>query len=228
MRGVLKLLGASLLCIPLVSWGIEGVGLDRTRVLIENSENEAQLGVLNSLSTPVLVYTSFLDVNGNPVNTFTAVPPIYRMEAKKNNRIRIVRVADLPGDRESVYWVNVVTVPGGEFKSNQLKILQGQRIKIFYRPKSINASCHSAAEALRWTIRNNVLKVENPSPVSVSMTQMKIDGSTFKAKMLLPYQHHEWDITGIKPKASEFKFYHVNEHGALQIKSVQWSEVLKR
>ncbi|HBA9587406.1 TPA: fimbria/pilus periplasmic chaperone [Escherichia coli] len=74
---------------------------------------------------------------------FFITPPIIRLNEKENIQLRINKLSDiesLPTDRESVFSINVMGIPT-EDKSNsggRIKIAINTKIKLFYRPESIN------------------------------------------------------------------------------------------
>jgi len=43
---------------------------------------------------------------------FLITPPLFRLDAKEDNVLRVVRTGgNLPGDRESLYWLNIKPFP---------------------------------------------------------------------------------------------------------------------
>ena len=56
---------------------------------------------------------------------FIITPPLFRLDGHQENMLRIVRVGDdLPKDKESLYWMNIKSIPSTEHtgKSNTLQI----------------------------------------------------------------------------------------------------------
>ena len=55
------------------------------------------------------------DVHSTPESVdapFLITPPLFRMDAQKEQSLRIVYTHDqLPADRESLFWLNVLEVP---------------------------------------------------------------------------------------------------------------------
>ena len=165
---------------------IQGIQLDRTRVVIQDGQTESLVGVGSTLSVPSLVKTSFEALDGTPTDNFIAVPPLYRLESNQANRIRILTVKALPTDRESVFYVKVVAYPGEKESGNSLRYGIGQRIKLFYRPKGIDYDCKAAVEHLNWRFDRQTLTVNNPTKLSVSMTELQVGNQKIEATMVLP------------------------------------------
>ncbi|MFV9997973.1 MAG: molecular chaperone [Arsenophonus endosymbiont of Dermacentor nuttalli] len=53
--------------------------------------------------------------------------------------MRIINTtSDLPNDRETIYWLNVKSIPTlKKNEENHLNIILKSRLKLFYRPKEI-------------------------------------------------------------------------------------------
>ena len=199
--------------IPLVAHS-SGVQLDRTRVVMGEEKNEAFVEVANFLSTPALVRTTFEDLDGKAVESFMAIPPLYRLDSNKSNRIRIVNVDKLTDKHESVFYVRIVAYPGGEAVENSLRFGIGQRIKLFYRPKQIDYDSQEVAERLRWSYQKGFLKVENPTALSISMTKIQVGEETMKAKMLLPHQSATYQLQQKPLPSHKVLVTYVDEFGS--------------
>lgn len=66
---------------------------------------------------------------------FVITPPLFRLDAKQNNILRVVRAGGaLPGDKESLFWLNVKAIPSAEKKENTLQIAIKTRIKLIFSP----------------------------------------------------------------------------------------------
>ena len=193
-----------------------GVSLESTRVVFREGANEATLGVSNSLSEPVLVHSSFEHVSGEKSNAFMAIPPLFKLDADRTSRMRIVKVAELPQDRESVFFIHVVSIPSGNKKLN---IGLGQRIKVFYRPKGLVGDCEYAAQNLSWSFTDGKLIAHNPTQLSVSMIDIDVQGTTFKTSMLLSGDRVEFPIK--RNRLQRFSFRYIDEYGALRTQEVQ-------
>lgn len=68
------------------------------------------------------------------------VPPIQRTEAGANSQVKIQglpELAQLPQDRESLFYFNLREIPPRSDKPNTLQIALQTRVKLFYRPAAI-------------------------------------------------------------------------------------------
>lgn len=69
---------------------------------------------------------------------FTITPPLFRLNAEKTNALRIFLTENkLPNDRESLFWLNIKTIPATERTENSLQIAFKTQMKLIYRPKAL-------------------------------------------------------------------------------------------
>ncbi|NWE37301.1 fimbrial biogenesis chaperone, partial [Pseudomonas gingeri] len=86
---------------------------------------------------------------------FLLTPPIFRLDEKKGQTIRIIFTgANLPSDRESIFWFNALEIPAlPEDKSkNYLQIALRNRLKLFYRPSNLLISLEQAVKKVIWSL----------------------------------------------------------------------------
>lgn len=197
-----------------------GVRLDRTRVVFQDGAREAFVGLTNSLSVPVLVRTTFHDLNEKPIDSFMAIPPVYRLDSGKANRIRLVNVAELPQDKESVFYVTVSCFPAAQAQENSIRYALGQRIKLFYRPASVKHDCSYVANQLKWSQEGGYLHVLNPTKVSISMTEVNLGDVKKTVSMLLPGEKSKYKLDKPLKRNQVFSFKYIDEYGGVRTQSV--------
>ena len=119
--------------------------------------------------------------------------------------------AQLPTDRESVFWLNVLDVPPSPDNAdsgdqNYLQVAFRSRLKLFYRPQGLKGVANDAP-ALRWTRTGDRLRVENPSPFHVTLAEVHaVTGSSEKTvedkgAMVAPKQSLVHRTGGLRPGA---------------------------
>ncbi len=158
-----------------------GVVLGSTRVVYDANNKEASITVNNRSADQYFLVQSWVDdKSGNKKVPFAITPPLFRLNANKENMLRIIKTADtLPADRESIYWVNVKAIPPapeGEAAQNVLQLAIKTRVKLFYRPKGLPGKAVDAPAALQWAHQGNTLVVTNPTPYSVTLNAVQIAG----------------------------------------------------
>ncbi|MGP4131767.1 fimbria/pilus periplasmic chaperone [Pantoea tagorei] len=111
-----------------------------TRVVYPAAEKEITVRLDNRGDQPALVQAWIDDGDPNqPVDKinvpFVMLPPVFRMEANKGQTLRIVYTgSDLPVDKESIFWLNVLDIPPKDksrINKNQLQMAIRSRIKLF-------------------------------------------------------------------------------------------------
>lgn len=168
------------------------VVLDGTRVIYPSDRRDVTVRLKNMGDVPGLVQ-SWIDTGdpGQKPETldvpFSITPSMFRMEPGRSQVLRLVYLGgQLPGDRESVFWLNVLEVPPKPADASQTNYLQfavKTRIKIFYRPVQLREAPEDAVKALRWERvsaegERLTVKVINPTPFHVSFGRLAAVGGS--------------------------------------------------
>jgi len=163
--------------------------LDRSRVVLSAGETEATVRVRNEEDGPVLVQAWINDLDGDALpeqasSPFLVTPPLRRLDPDQSLslRIRLLAMSTLPGDRESMYWLNVVDLPGEVAHAPQdptVSIIVRSRIKLIYRPAALAAPLPKDAKALRWRLAEHageaVVVITNPGPNYLNVSRAVAD-----------------------------------------------------
>lgn len=160
-----------------------------------------------------------LDRTGDQKDTqFVITPPLFSMQGKKENTLRIINATNhqLPGDRESLFWVNVKAIPAMEKdqkNENTLQLAIISRIKMFYRPTNLAMAPEEAPAMLRFRRSGSNLTLINPTPYFITVTNMKAGNSNLPNTMVPPKGEVSVDI----PHAAtgDISFQTINDYGAL-------------
>lgn len=179
-----------------------GVVLNTTRVIYPAKDKEVSLGVLNSGRGEILLQ-SWLESGDEAAQPsslpFMVTPPLVRMAGDGRQLLRVIYAgAEMPQDRESVFWLNVQEIPQ-QASENTLQVAIRQRIKVFFRPQGLAGDPFKAAEGLQWRVVNSVLHVENPGPYHVSMVGIGVNQGAHEllkkdSQMLAPRQRLQWPL----------------------------------
>jgi len=165
-----------------------------TRVVYEDAQGEANVRVRYSVGeTPVLMQ-AWLD-DGDPESQpgtqdvpFIMNPAVARMTPRAEQIIRILRVGDLPSERETLFFFNVLEVlPDADSHSDAdesfVHLNMQARLKFFYRPKGLQPAPQRAVESLRFSAEppgadgSLRLRVENPTPYYFTLGQLTLHAS---------------------------------------------------
>jgi len=155
-----------------------GISVGATRVIYDARSKEASMTVLNNYSTAYLIQSWVEDEKGGKSDSFIVTPPLFRLDGKKENMLRIVRVKEeMPGDRESVYWLSIKAIPPApESDKNTLQLAIKTRMKLFYRPEGIPGKPEDAYSKLIWKLNGDQLQVINDSAYAVVISRVTVDG----------------------------------------------------
>nr|HCZ4556193.1 fimbria/pilus outer membrane usher protein [Escherichia coli] len=132
------------------------VALGATRVIYPANQKQVLLPVTNNDPASVYLIQSWIENAGDQKDTqFVITPPLFSMQGKKENTLRIINATNhqLPGDRESLFWVNVKAIPAMEKdqkNENTLQLAIISRIKMFYRPTNLAMAPEEAPAMLRF------------------------------------------------------------------------------
>ncbi len=150
-------------------------------------------------------------------------PPLFRIEPESANAVRIVLTDPrLPTDKESVYWLNVKSIPPSDKNStNSLTISINNKIKLIYRPITLPSSdAFNAYEKLSFEKTGNTLKAKNPTPYYVSFGELKVGNKEIENPgMVPPMGEASWSISGMQ--ANQVTWSAVNDHGTITQAKIQ-------
>ncbi len=176
-----------------VSAAQAGVVVGGTRVIYPSHEKEVTVSLFNQGTLPVLVQT-WIDT-GDASATPDAIkvpfligPPIFRMEPASGQAVRLTYTGDpLPDNQETMYWFNVLEVPPKAVNAegaNHVQFAARTRIKLIFRPASLQGSAADAFKQLHWRLgteadgKSPALEVTNPTPYYVNFADvgLNVDG----------------------------------------------------
>lgn len=158
-----------------------GVIVGGTRIIYDSDKREASIPVKNPEKTAPFLMQSWIDnidENDKEKVPFIITPPLFRLDAGKENILRIVRVGgDLPEDRESVYWANIKSIPASDKEDkNKLLISVKTKIKLIYRPSALKNEAAAAYKKLSFKLADGGVTITNPTPYYISFNMLKVSG----------------------------------------------------
>lgn len=165
-----------------------GVNVGTTRVVYQGKDKEANLSLANTDDdSPYLVqsWVSAYDNRDTSADEFIITPPLFRLDAKSQNLLRIIatNVQQLPGDRESLFFINVKAIPAvspEQHSQNVLQIALKTTIKLFYRPEHLKGSLKEAVDQLQWRVDDGKLSVRNRSGFNVVVSEVLVNDAVNK------------------------------------------------
>ncbi|MEO3990139.1 fimbria/pilus periplasmic chaperone [Pseudocitrobacter cyperus] len=193
-----------------------GVALGATRVIYPQGDKQTSLPVSNSSASNVFLIQSWVaNADGSRSGDFIITPPLFVLSPQKENVLRIMYVGPtLPGDRESVFFLNSKAIPSVDkrkLQGNTLQIATQSVIKLFVRPKNLPTPSTAAPASLRCDRQAGKITVNNPSPYYVSLVELRVGSSKLANTMVAPMASLTLNTAG---KSGKFTFQTVNDFGA--------------
>lgn len=239
MKNLLQLFGTAALIFGLSAFPVRAnVIINGTRVVFPAQQRDVTVRLDNKGSRPSLIQ-AWID-SGNPHSTpntakapFLITPPIFRIDAHKAQSLRIIFThADLPTDRESLFWLNVLEIPPKPTKrdlqgsKNYLQLAIRSRLKLFYRPAGLKGDPLKAPAKVSWHVARHqdgwTLRADNPTPyhVTLSRVQLSVGGTTYTADsgMIDPRSSltlHVKDLKRAPPTGTPVRYDAINDFGAI-------------
>lgn len=196
-----------------------GITIGGTRVVYPENKKESSIGITNPDNLDYLVQ-SWVETEDKTREKapFLITPPLFRLDAKQNNVLRIIRTGgSLPADRESLFWLNIKSIPSSSRNdnSNTLQIAIKTRIKLLYRPSDITGKPEDVASKLTWHKQGNQLVVDNPTPFYMNFQEITLDGKKIdKVTYASPKGETHFAIPGnISAHAVSWKI--INDYGGI-------------
>ena len=183
-----------------------GVVTGGTRLIYPGGKKESSLSVTNNDATPYLIQ-SWVESNKGAA-PFLLTPPLFRLEGEQQTRLRVIYSGGLPENKESMFWMNIKAILSSQAKAgaNTLQIAIKTRIKLIYRPKSVEGTPEMVTEQLRWTRSGNTLQVMNPTAFYMNFAEVKVGGAEVKeANWVGPGETARFQLPGVSAGALQWK-----------------------
>ena len=219
MQNLLRMGIAAIFCISSAVSAEGGISLGATRVIYPAEAKQTSLAVNNSDNKSRFLINSWVeDEQGQKIKTFAVTPPLFVSEPNSENTLRIIYVGPpLPGDRESLFWLNVKAIPSVEKESlagkNVLHLAILSRIKLFVRPSTLTDPVQEAPEALSFALEGNTLKITNASSYYLSLVNMHINQRKVNNVMVAPKKSTQVALPS--DARGDLTFQTVNDYGAV-------------
>lgn len=185
-----KLTGIAVLISALVSGLAQAnVTVGATRLVYDGGKKEASLSVTNSGTSPYLIQ-SWVDPENAPGKApFIITPPLFRLDGGQNNLLRVVRTGgNIPENRETLFWINVKSIPSTSEKTTQntLQLAVNTKLKLIYRPSSLKGIPEEVAQTLKWKRTGNQIEVFNPTLFYMNFSKVQVNGKDVRATYVAP------------------------------------------
>lgn len=209
-----------ILTIALLNTAFAQLTLDRTRVILDRAQSNSQSVVVKNTNknAPYLAQSWIEDEQGNKIETpLVALPILQRINPGQEKQVKISLIGqnNLPEDRESMLFFNVLGVPPKTTDTeNQINIVIQSKVKLFYRPKNLKQYKDSGwLKELEVTKSGNNYTLYNPTAyhIVISGASKGAKGKIINLDMVIrPFDKGNIiNILGNEPT-----FYFINDYGS--------------
>ncbi|QCT19730.1 molecular chaperone [Jejubacter calystegiae] len=211
------------------SWA--NIVINGTRVIYPEKSKEVIVQLVNNGDDPSLVqsWIDDGDINSTPETArvpFLLSPPVVKVSGHNGQQLRIKKLpALLPGDRESVFYLNVLDippVPENLKNQNTVQLAIKSRIKLFYRPLSLRGSLDDALTKMEIQAESREIRLVNNSPFHITVANIAISGKELllnDAVMVNPFSQASASAKRPIAKGQTIQVKYVDDLGAYKSKS---------
>lgn len=198
-----------------------------TRIIYPSDAKSVNVQLQNSGTSPSLIqaWVDEGDPNVAPNKTkapFVITPPMVRVEGKAGQILRLMFTGkNLPQDRESVFYFNLLDVPpkpkADDVKGkNYLQFAVRNRLKLFYRPTTIQMPISEAYKKVEWRIlKGERVEINNPTPYFITYNQARVGNrASADIPMISPFGKTTVVIPGVKA-GNKVVWQVVTDHGGI-------------
>lgn len=169
-----------------------GIQVERTRIIYDASKKEAALTLTNTEKELPWLIQSWTDTgDGKTRGPFIVTPPLFRLDPQKEQNLRITWSGKaLPTDRESLFYMNVRTIPAiatDDSTKNVLRLIYKTRLKLFWRPVGLKDAPVEACKHLQFSQRNGQISITNSGEYYSVFDTLRVNGKSVTAvEMVAP------------------------------------------
>ncbi len=197
------------------------VSLDRTRIIYNGDEKSVSLNIANeNEQLPYLAQSWLENAQHEKLTTGPLVitPPVQRLDAGAKSQLRLMATAgtaQLPQDRETLFYFNLREIPPRSDKANVLQIALQTQVKLFYRPQAIRAEPNKMwQDRLVLHPEPGGYRITNPTPYYITIigfgtTRKDAEEGRFEAVMVAPKS--EQNVKAPQTKTPWLTF--INDYG---------------
>lgn len=186
-----------------------GISLGNTRVIYNEKDGGASVRVINSSNSPFLIQSWADSYKGQggweksaPLvqGTFIVTPPLFRLDRGENSVLVRRAGGELPADRESVFSLNVKSIPQTakpDPKTNYIQFAFVNSIKLFWRPAGLAGNPSDAYKQLIFKRQGDRIEAVNPTAYHVTVKSLKLGGAEVKDpddRMVPPKGTQSWPL----------------------------------
>ncbi|BBG60857.1 MULTISPECIES: fimbrial biogenesis chaperone [Providencia] len=202
----------------IINTAYAGVIIGGTRVIYPEGSKDVSISVENPDKIPYLIQSWIDGIDEKKQSDFTITPPLFRLNPEKTNALRIFLTENkLPTDKESLFWLNIKTIPATERTENSLQIAFKTQMKLIYRPTTFkNVNFEEEQNKLTWTKSGKKLSVKNPTPYYMNFQSVTFNGKKINdVSYAAPLTTTTFEVNDTATKGT-VKWEVINDYGAAE------------
>ena len=202
--------------------------INSTRVIYPQGSKEVPVQLFNTGTQQALVQAWIDDGNaGSTPETanvpFILTPPVVKIDGKNGQQLRVkMTPAQLPADRESLFYLNLLDIPPlpeNSTDKNMMQIAIRSRIKLFYRPSGLTLSANKAHTRLTFTRDGQRYILKNDSPYYINILGLKETANgrdlADEGTMITPYSQFILPAASGLPAGNHYSLTLIDDFGAI-------------
>ncbi len=200
-----------------------GVVVESTRYLYKEGAREISAQYENKDDTPYLMKSWIEPQEGSSNSYFMVTPPLFRLEAKQRNTVRIfpnAYISNAPKDRDSLYFFNIMSIPPSNDSAegdNTLQLAVRHRMRLIYRPKAIQGiNIDDEVKNLEWKKNDRTITLKNPTPFFIYFKSVQINSKEFMNDIphIGPYSTQDYKLP-FSVSGTQVQWRIATEHGGM-------------
>lgn len=200
------------------------IALDRTRLVFGHGSQESQSLVATNTGLSPLLAQAWIenDKGENIITPIVALPVLQRLNQGQGKHIKIQlmtkAVTDLPQDKESLFYLNILGVPTVENKDESgVNIIIQTRIKLFYRPPALGKYAKGNLWLRELIVKKSAqgITIDNITPFNIVIYAFDSGNGTEKIQndiVIAPFQLEDIDL---QLPGNHLTIYFISDEGAL-------------
>ncbi|MCS4246935.1 fimbria/pilus chaperone family protein [Pseudomonas sp. BIGb0164] len=179
MFNLVRYAGLYLAALALTLWGptlvlADGMVPDTSVVIVNEADGEASVSVTNTDTKLALLHVTLEDIPEDTAPLLFVTPPLTRVEPSKSQLIRFILQSATPLTTQRLKRVIFEGMPQGRTEGQaghaRVGVTVRQNLPVILHPKGL-APNRTPWTGLVWSLKNQQLSVNNPTPYVVRLAQ---------------------------------------------------------
>lgn len=212
--------------------------LSANRIIYDSASNGSSISVSNPQDYPVLIQATVLSEDRSVTEDYIVTPPIFRLDANKNNKISIFYSGkENSGNNETLNWLCVKSIPPKsdddwarglhdipQKSSANIQLALNNCIKLIGRPHGLSENPEYWGAKIKWMQLGKRLKAENSSHYFMNLSNVYVDGKELKnIGYIKPQSSREFFLPAVVGGSHKVTWKIINDFGG---ESNAYSQVL--